>query len=198
MAGDNERHDSESLMAQSIGLNENALVAITRDSLSALRAALFREVGPSAAALLQEAGFAGGPALYAAFGRWLSSRRLPAPESLAAEDFSSRASEFFRDIGWGSVSVGELASVMTLDSSDWAEGDPDHPLDFPGCYYSAGAFAEFFGRVAGEPVAVMEVECRSMGAERCRFLVGATEIMQRVYDAMGEGVAYDQAVAAGT
>src|SRR5580765_1623825 len=67
LAGDNERHDSESLMAQSIGLNENALVAITRDSLSALRAALFREVGPSAAALLQEAGFAGGPALYAAF-----------------------------------------------------------------------------------------------------------------------------------
>jgi len=77
-------------------------------------------------------------------------------------------------------------------------GGTDHPLDFPGCYYSAGAFAEFFGRVAGEPVAVMEVECRSMGAERCLFLVGATEIMQRVYDAMGEGVAYDQAVAAGT
>jgi predicted hydrocarbon binding protein len=184
-------------MAESIDLNESALVAITRDSLSALRAALFRDVGPSAAALLQEAGFAGGPALYAAFGRWLASRRLPEPEFLAAEEFGTRASEFFRDAGWGSVSIGELSSVMTLDSSDWAEGNPDYPLDFPGCYYTAGAFAEFFGRVAGEPVAVMEVECRSMGAERCRFLVGGTEIMQRVYDAMGEGIAYDQAVAAG-
>jgi uncharacterized protein len=184
-------------MAESIDLNAGALVAITRDSLSALRVGLFRDVGPNAAALLQEAGFAGGPALYAAFGRWLASRRLPAPESLGADDFATRASEFFRDAGWGSVRIGELASVMTIDSSDWAEGDPDHPLDFPGCYYTAGAFAEFFGRLAGEPVAVMEVECRSMGAERCRFLVGATETMQRVYDAMGEGVAYDQAVAAG-
>ncbi len=184
-------------MGRSIDLNESALLAITRDSLSALRAALFREVGPNAAALLQEAGFAGGPALYAAFGRWLASRRFSAPESLAAEEFGLRASEFFRDVGWGSVSIGELSSVMTLDSTDWAEGDPDHPLDFPGCYYTAGAFAEFFGRVAGEPVAVMEVECRSMGEERCRFLVGATEVMQRVYDAMGEGVTYDEAVAAG-
>ena len=184
-------------MTHSLDLNDNALVAITRDSLSALRAALFREVGPSAAALLQEAGFAGGPALHAAFGRWLSSRRLPAPESLGADEFTTRASEFFRDAGWGSIQVGELSSVMTIDSSDWAEGDPDHPLDFPGCYYTAGAFAEFFGRVAGEPVAVMEVECRSMGAERCRFLVGSTDTMQRVYDAMGDGVAYDQAVGAG-
>ncbi len=184
-------------MAGSMDLNGNGLVAITRDSLSALRAALFRDVGPNAAALLQEAGFAGGPALYAAFCAWLSSRRLPAPESLGAEEFASRASEFFHDAGWGSVTVGELASVMTIDSSNWAEGDPAHPLDFPGCYYTAGAFAEFFGRVAGEPVAVMEVECRSMGADRCRFLVGGTETMQRVYDAMGEGIAYDEAVAAG-
>src|SRR5690349_7007852 len=185
-------------MSESIDLNGSALVAITRDSLSALRAALFREVGPSAAGLLQEAGVAGGPALYEAFGRWLTAHRLPAPEALAASDFSARASEFFHDIGWGSIDMGELSSVATIDSSDWAEGDPAHPLDFPGCYYSAGAFADFFGRVAGEPVAVMEVECRSMGSERCRFLVGATDTMQRVYDAMGEGVAYDEAVAVGT
>lgn len=184
-------------MAESIDLNGNALVAITRDSLSALRTALFRDVGPNAAALLQEAGFAGGPALYEAFGRWLSARRLPVPEALPAADFARLASEFFHDAGWGSIEVGELASVATIDSGDWAEGDPTHPLDFPGCYYTAGAFADFFGRVAGEPVAVMEVECRSMGAERCRFLVGATETMQRVYDAMGEGVAYDQAITAG-
>lgn len=182
-------------MADSIDLNGNGLVAITRESLSALRTALFRDVGPGAASLLQEAGFAGGPALYEAFGRWLSSRRLPAPESLSATDFPKRASEFFHDTGWGSIQLGELSAVATIDSTDWAEGDPSHPLDFPGCYYTAGAFADFFGRVAGEPVAVMEVECRSMGAERCRFLVGATDTMQRVYDAMGEGVAYDHAVA---
>ena len=40
----------------------------------------------------------------------------------------------------------------------------------------------------------MEVECRSMGADRCRFLVGSAETLQRVYDEMGQGVAYEQAV----
>jgi hypothetical protein len=40
----------------------------------------------------------------------------------------------------------------------------------------------------------MEVECRSMGNDRCRFLVGAVDTMQRVYDAMGEGVTYEQAL----
>ncbi len=87
-------------MAQSIGLNENALVAITRDSLSALRAALLRDVGPSAAALLQEAGYAGGAALFEAFGRWLSSRRLPAP-SRSPRRISARArrSSFATSVG---------------------------------------------------------------------------------------------------
>ena len=40
----------------------------------------------------------------------------------------------------------------------------------------------------------MEVECRSMGADRCRFLVGSGEVMQRVYDEMGNGVPYEEAV----
>jgi hypothetical protein len=70
-------------------------------------------------------------------------------------------------------------------------------LDFPGCYFTAGIFADFFGRVAGSPVAVMEVECRSMGNERCRFLLGSAETLQRVYDEMGQGVGYEEAVGAG-
>jgi hypothetical protein len=39
----------------------------------------------------------------------------------------------------------------------------------------------------------MEVECRSMGAERCRWLVGSGETMQHVYERMSEGIAYDDA-----
>ena len=182
-------------MPQTIDLPENGLVALTRQSLLALRAALFRDVGPNAAALLQEAGYAGGQALYDAFARWLADRGLSAPESLPATEFGLRATEFFRDTGWGAIEIGALESVATVDSPDWAESDPAFPLEFPGCYYTAGVLADFFGRLAGEPVAVMEVECRSMGAHRCRFLVGSGDVMQRVYDAMGEGVPYDQAVA---
>jgi uncharacterized protein len=181
-------------MSQPIDLPENALVALTRDSLLALRTALFRDVGPGAAALLQEAGYAGGQALYDAFGHWLASRGLGDPESLAAADFGERATEFFRSAGWGSMQLGTIASVATVDSADWAESDPAYPLDFPGCYYTAGVLADLFGRLAGESLAVMEVECRSMGAPRCRFLVGSADTMQRVYDDMGNGIPYEQSI----
>jgi predicted hydrocarbon binding protein len=181
-------------MASSIDLPANALVAMTRDSLLALRTVLFRDVGADAATLLQEAGIAGGPGFYEAFTRWLSNHGYETPEELAATEFADRATEFFREAGWGSITVGSLDTVATIDSSDWAEGDPKFPLEFPGCYYSTGVFADFFGRLAGAPLAVMEVECRSMGGDRCRFLVGSEETMQRVYDEMGKGVAYTEIV----
>src|SRR5215510_5806096 len=179
-----------------LDLSGSALIAMTRDSLLALRAAMFRDVGPSAAGLLQEAGFAGGQALFDTFGRWLTGRGLPAPESLPASEFAARATEFFRDAGWGSLELGTLDSVATVDSADWAEGDPGFPLDFPGCYYTSGVMADFFGRLAGAPVSVMEVECRSMGSARCRFLVGSGETLQRVYEEMAQGANYADAVEA--
>jgi predicted hydrocarbon binding protein len=179
----------------SIDLPGNSLVAVTRDSLIALRNALFRDVGLSGAAVLQEAGYAGGGAMYDAFRQWLSSRHLPAPESLAAADFATHATDFLRAAGWGSIELGTLDAVATIDSPDWAESDPASPLEFPGCYYTSGMLADFFGRLAGEPVAAMEVECRSMGGERCRFLVGGNDTLQHIYDEMTRGVSYDQAAA---
>ena len=57
-------------------------------------------------------------------------------------------------------------------------------------------FADFFGRIADAPLAVMEVECRTAGDARCRFLMGSTEVLQQVYDGMAAGAGYDEAVAA--
>src|SRR5215217_1918272 len=111
-------------MPQSIDLTGNALVAMTRDSLLALRGAMFRDMGPNAAALLQEAGYAGGQAWFDAFGRWLAAQGIPAPESLPTSEFGARASQFFRSAGWGSIELGGLDSVATVDSMDWAESDP--------------------------------------------------------------------------
>jgi len=181
-------------MPEQIDLAKNSLVAVTHDSLVSLRTALFRDVGATAAAVLQEAGYAGGRPMFGAFRDWLGTRGLPAPEELPAVEFAAHATHFFRETGWGSIELGTLESVATIDSADWSESDPNAPLEFPGCYFTAGVFADFFGRVAGSPVAVMEVECRSMGNDRCRFLVGSAETLQRVYDEMGQGVGYEEAV----
>lgn len=180
----------------SLDLTSNALVAMTRDSFLALRAAMFRDVGTNAAGLLQEAGFAGGQSMFEAFGQWLGARGLPSPDELPAAEFATRATEFFRDAGWGSIELGALESVATVDSTDWAEGDPGFPLDFPGCYYTSGVLADFFGRLAAAPMAVMEVECRSMGNDRCRFLIGSAETLQGIYEQMSQGTNYADAVGA--
>lgn len=183
-------------MPHTIDLPASSLVAMTRESLLALRSALFRDLGGNATGVLWEAGFAGGPALFDAFSRWLAARGEGAPEALPAADFASRAAEFFHEAGWGSIEMGTLGGAAVVDSLDWAESDPGHPLEFPGCYYTSGVLADFFGRLSGQPVAVMEVECRSMGSERCRFLIGSGEEMQRVYDAMMGGTPYEEALEA--
>jgi predicted hydrocarbon binding protein len=168
------------------------MVGVTRDALVALRGILFRDAGTNAAAYLQEAGYAGGNALYGAFTTWNAARGGTAPEALPASEFGQRATEFFAELGWGAVSVGTLHdSVMTVDSPNWAEADPAAAMQYPGCYLSSGLLADFFGRVAGAPLAVMEVECRSMGYERCRFLLGSAETMQHVYNDMTQGKTYD-------
>ena len=38
------------------------------------------------------------------------------------------------------------------------------------------------------------VECRSAGDARCRFLVGSPEVMDAVYDEMGRGTGYADAI----
>lgn len=179
----------------SFDLAGSGMVGLTRDALITLRSVLFRDAGGNAAAYLQEAGYAGGPALHQAFVNWCAAHGLSVPENMAAPEFEQRAGEFFAELGWGMMSVGLLHdSVLTLDAANWAESDPSSVMQFPGCYLSAGLLADFFGRIAGTPLAVMEVECRSMGSERCRFLLGSTETMQHVYEGMTQGVSYDAAL----
>lgn len=171
------------------------MVGLTRDAFAALHSALFRDAGTNAAAYLQEAGYAGGPAMHQAFVSWCTARGQSVPEDLTASEFERHAADFFTELGWGMVNVGTLHdSAMTIDSPNWVEANPASEMQFPGCYLSAGMLADFFGRLAGSQLVAMEVECRSMGYDRCRFLLGSSETMQHVYDGMTQGIAYDAAL----
>jgi len=184
-------------MPQSLDLANHQLVALTRSSLAALRSALIRDAGPAAASYLQEAGYAGGEALFESFRSWLVMQTEIEPDELDVEQFEQFATQYFRDAGWGSLKVGNLNdAVATLDSEDWGEADPSSGLDHPACHLTTGMFADFFGRIADTPLAVLEVECRSMGAPRCRFLVGNAAVMEHVYEEMSRGVDYEEAVGA--
>lgn len=184
-------------MIHSIDLADHDMIAISRTTLAALRSILFRDAGPAAAGALQEAGYAGGEAVYESFRQWLRKQGKAAPEDLDVDEFQRRASAYFREAGWGSITVGSMSEALaTVDSPDWGESDPGANLDQPGCHVTTGMFADFFGRLSDVPLAVLEVECRSTGHERCRFLLGNAELLRSVYDAMEDGRSYEDAVAA--
>lgn len=181
-------------MATNFALASTPLVALPRQSLGALRNALIRDLGGNFATYMQEAGYAGGEPVFAAFGEWLAARGGNI-DTLGYAEFQPLAAAFFKDTGWGSLEVGTLSDVViTLDSADWAEADPSLNIGFPACYYSMGLLADFFGRMAGAPLACYEVECRSNGAPRCRFLLGSAEVIGQIYQRMTEGVDYLTAV----
>ena len=161
-----------------------------------LRASLERDTGLQASTYLQEAGFAGGEELYAEFSEWLlATRGVERPNELDTEFLSEILSEFFTDQGWGALTATQLTpAVLALDSTEWAEAAEDGRGEFPSCHLTCGLLADFFGRLSHGLVAVMEVECRSRGDRRCRFLAGAPETLGVLYDRMAQGSGYVEAL----
>jgi predicted hydrocarbon binding protein len=167
-------------------------LALPIASLAALRAALIDTVGDDPAAhALRAAGYAAGDALFAT----LAAGELD--EAMAAGRFWQRLGQLFTNRGWGHVRhEAAHAGVGALVSEDWVEADVDGDAPRPSCYLSTGLFANLLGRAAGSTVAVLEVECRSRGDARCRFLFGSPEALDAVYAHVANGVGAEESLAA--
>ena len=140
--------------------------------------------------VLQEAGYAAGEGLFKAF------TAVTSPTDLDADMLGETLSEFFTSGGWGAVTLSPVGiGALALDSTDWAEAEPG-TAQSPMCFFSAGMLADFLGRLSDETVSVMEVECRSRGDERCRFLSATPDVLERVYNDMTAGRSYAEALGA--
>jgi predicted hydrocarbon binding protein len=170
---------------------------VGRRVIQQLRASLERDAGLQAATHLQEAGFAGGEELYNGFADWLrKEKNVDPPSDLDVQYLGEVLSEFFAEQGWGKLSVAPLGdAVVALDSTDWAEALDQPASEYPSCHLSCGLLADFLGRVSQGMVAVMEVECRSRGDQKCRFLAGAPETLSILYERMAKGSGYVEAIA---
>jgi bacteriochlorophyll 4-vinyl reductase len=157
--------------------------------LRQLHASLATHAPEQAITILQEAGYAAGEGLYKAF------IAVNNPADLDADLLAPTLSEFFTSGGWGAVAVTPVGTgALAVDSSDWAEAEPG-TSETPMCFFSAGMLADFLGRLSEETVAVMEVECRSKGDERCRFLSATPAVLEKVYTEMTQGRSYEDALA---
>lgn len=172
-------------------------LAIGRAALRQLHASLASRAPDQAVAVLQEAGYAAGEAIYRAFAAWLPAHAgVDRPADLDADLLGVTLSAFFARSGWGTLTMEPVGSAIALDSTDWAEAEPGS-AESPMCFVSAGMLADFLGRLSDQPVAVMEVECRSRGDARCRFLSAMPDVLERVYDAMVAGQNYAEVLRAG-
>lgn len=165
-------------------------VAVPVDFFAALRRAVESPVSSVTIDSVRDAGYHAGQALFDAFAAWLGERGETTPASLTDLRFSSLASEFFAEYGWGQLQFTSISdAVIALDSEDWGEADGHGG----GCHVSTGLFAGFFGRLADAPISVLEVECRAAGDSRCRFLLASVDVLAYVHEAMARGIPYDRA-----
>jgi hypothetical protein len=178
---------------------DGSVLGIGSRMLHRMRHVLEREFGEQSGQVLQEAGFAAGDELYDAYTGWLAQRTGVAdPADLDARHLGTMLGDFFRGLGWGHLEVERIgAGSLAIDSTDWAEADPDAGAFAPSCHVTAGLLAGFLGRLAEQDVAVLEIECRSRHDERCRFLAGSPAMLQAVYDAVTAGQDYREVLSIG-
>ena len=165
-------------------------LALPVASLASLRRSLTSNLGGDAAAhALRAAGYAAGDAWYPQLSNGSEAGRV------VEAVFWRRLAQLFSSRGWGTLSHAALhPGVAALDSADWVEADAEAGEARPSCFFTTGLLANLLGNVAGSEVAVMEVECRSAGHRRCRFLFGSAEALNALYDRLASGSDVDAAL----
>jgi hypothetical protein len=172
------------------------LFTIAPASLHRLRRRLQDSAPAAAADMLQDAGFASGEALAARWRNRVAERTgLDDTKQLDLRWFGPLLDELCVGMGWGSLSVTTLGErALLLEAGDWAEAEPGS-AERPACHFTCGCFAAFLTDQAGAPIGVLEVECRSQGAEACRFIAASSATLAGVYDLIAAGRPWREAFA---
>lgn len=168
-------------------------LAIPGSILRVLRRSLQSEVGPLPTIhALQAAGYRAGEEIFPDLTEAARPRRLPdVPEG----EFWSVLQAFFLRRGWGRlVHRSPHPAVGILATGDWIEAD-DGQGDRPTCAFTSGLLSSLLTEVAGAPIAVLELRCRSRGDGECRFAFGSEAVIHDLYGLLLEGSALDEALA---
>lgn len=167
-------------------------IAVPISIFRSLRSALEKEAGalPTIHALHQ-AGYESGAAAAASFAGTSD------VSSMAQSAFWTKLTDFFSRRGWGTLDrSGEHSAIALLSSPDWAEASPDGGDSESSCSFSTGFLSGLLSELAGGPVAVLEVDCRARGDNRCCFAFGSEVAIHDLYGHLLEGSNLDGALAA--
>jgi predicted hydrocarbon binding protein len=166
-------------------------IAIPATAFVSLRAHLEKEAGALRTVhALHHAGYAAGAAAAPALA-------VDDAGSMAEDAFWTRLSEFFGKRGWGALRHARPhQAVGLLTSADWAEASAGDGGSEASCHFSAGFLSRLLTELAGGPVAVLEVGCRSRGADSCQFVFGSEGAIHELYGRLLEDDNLEAALAA--
>jgi len=158
-----------------------------------LRRELEKEVGMlPAIQALHHAGFAAGQEAFGSLTESVGGGVADVP----ATTFWERLGGFFQKRGWGTpIHDSPHPGLGVLAAEDWAEAVPDTIDPEGSCSFSTGFLSGLLSGVAGEPVAVLEIACRSRGDGECRFAFGAADVIQDLYGHLLDGADLPRALA---
>jgi predicted hydrocarbon binding protein len=165
-------------------MGTNRDIRIPADSIHAMRRSLYQELGAETAGrALQEAGYAAGDMVFDRLARAFSESELAGTPSTS---FWDRLSSLCRELGWGAVRHEELhPGVGALVATEWFEVETGRARAL--CPFTTGVFANVLGRIAGQDMAVLQVDCAGEQAGCARFLFGSEQALEGVYAGLREG-----------
>lgn len=171
----------------------NREITLPADVLRLLRRALRKEAGPLASIhSLHNAGYAAGEGFYLKLCKESGCDLAELPEG----EFWGQLSRFFRSWGWGELTHARVhPGLGILHAENWGESSPEGGESQPGCAFTSGLLVYLLGKVAGSPVAVLEVSCRTRGDDQCSFLFGSEQAIHDIYGLLLEGDSLDEALA---
>ena len=167
-------------------------IAVPVSVFGALRTELAKEAGtlPTVHAL-HSAGYHAGTAAAPMF---ISSSSNGA-SGIGRDAFWTKLTAFFDQRGWGTIRHEPVhGAVGFLTSSDWAEANTDDVDPDASCFFSTGFLSGLLSALAGGPVAVLEIGCRTRGEKHCRFAFGSETAIHHLYGQLLDGVGLAEAL----
>jgi len=170
----------------------------SEDFIVGLQAGLEQEVGDASAVVMYKCGYQWGLAdmkaseanMFREYGRDIQAMNI----NMVLETWWWP----LQALGWGSWGV-DLAKgdqgIIVVNLYDSAVAKSLGEVGKPVCYLYAGMFAGVLTHLSRRPLAGIEIQCYAMGANYCRFVIGAEKRINAVEFWLEEGATASDVIA---
>lgn len=171
---------------------------VSEDFIVGLQAGLEQEVGDASAVVVYKCGFQWGIADMRRFETTMAREY--------GQDIHSANLQFMMEtwwwplqaMGWGSWEIDfskHEQGIIVINLYDSAVAKSLGEVGKPVCYLYAGMFAGTLTHLARRPLSGIEIQCYAMGANYCRFVIGAEKRINAVEFWMEEGASASDVIA---